>query len=147
MRQLIRVLAAAVIMIGPQTSAVGQTSLAVSPATQTVEDYGREWRRARKMARACGATQSYMSFVSFSEGMLVAAKADQQRKLGKKVEEDSSQYVLGFADDFDANAQACARHQAAFAPILDAISKAFDEKSGVVLYLPPTVPCPSQRSC
>lgn len=50
------------------------------------------------MVRACGAPESYMSFVSFAERALVAIKAKEQRGLGKDVSDDSSKYVLGFSD-------------------------------------------------
>ena len=135
------------VAVGMPTTASAQASPAVSPATQTIEDYGRELRRSRKMARACGATKEYMEFLSFSEGVLIAAKAEQQRALGVKVEDDARKYVLGFEDDFDVTVRACERHRKALAPIIVALDESFQAKNGLALYLPPTVACPTGRPC
>lgn len=147
MRRLINFVIVALLAGAMPEVSFAQTELTVSSEQQSVEDYAREWRRARKMSRACGAIDDYMQFVAFSEGALVSMKADQQRKLGKPVKEDAKDYILGFSDDFDVSAKACDQHAKAFAPVIVAIDKAFRERSGLVLYLPPSVPCPANRSC
>ena len=126
-------------------SASAQARLAVSGVEQTVDDYAQDWRRARKMARACGAPQAYMSFVSYSEGRLVAAKYEQQRLLGRAVKDSPERYSLGFQDDLDVNPHACARHRAGFAPIIETLAQAFMTGAGeVALVLPPTVAYPAR---
>lgn len=127
------------------TNALAQAALAVSRVEQTVDDYAQEWRRARKMARACGAPQDYMRFVSYSEGRLVAAKYEQQRRLGRPVKDSAEDFSLGFQDDLDVNPQACARHQEAFAPIIKAIEQTFmTNANDVTLFLPPPVAYPAR---
>jgi hypothetical protein len=141
---------AVVIWVSTDLPAAGQAAsakLAISPPAQSIEDFGREWRRARKMARACGADKAYMEFLGFSEGFLVRQKYDEQKALGKTVLEDGAKYSLGFQDDFDATPTACQQHLKALEPILQTLHSDMEARAKSPIYAAPKVACPRDRPC
>jgi hypothetical protein len=131
----------------PSLAQKGSAGLVISGQEQSIEDFGREWRRARKLARACGSSAEYMKFLSFSEGVLIVTKAGQQKSLGKTVFDDATRYVLGFEDGFDVTPAACTRNRQGLAPIIEALNRSFQANERLELYRPPTVPCSEDGLC
>ncbi|MBS2024329.1 MAG: hypothetical protein JST92_18150 [Deltaproteobacteria bacterium] len=130
----------------PNPPTAAAADLVLSPASQSIDDFCREWRRARKMARACQAPPDTMQAVSFLEGMLGAAKAEQQRKLGKEVG-DARAYSIGFQDALDVTEANCKKHREALLPILEAFAATMAKKDPLPLWRAPAVACPAGVPC
>lgn len=128
------------------SSAQSGGSLAVSSPTQTIEDYGREWRRARKMTRACRAPEEVMRRVSFMEGVLIAGKVEEEKKLGRPVGAPRS-YVLGFQDYLDVTVPNCRKHLEAMTPIMKAFYEDVAGPGAPKLLRAPPVACPGDHPC
>lgn len=94
--------------------------LEISPATQTVDEFAGEWRRARLLMRACGAPEEAIRPISLSEGMLVTAKAAQTPGKGFKVAADVRDFS-GKAEQLEASKAMCAHVGRQLRPILHAV--------------------------
>lgn len=100
--------------------------LEISGPDQSVDEYAEEWRRARKLMRACGVSDELMSFLAFSEGMLVANKSREASSRGEEVLEDTRDYSIGHQDWFLPTQAKCNRVGKDLDPIMNALSENFD---------------------
>lgn len=88
-----------------------------------------------------------MSFLLFFEGAMIAMKADEQRKLGKRVNDDATTYLLGFEDGLAVTEDSCSRHQTALGPILEALEAVSEKRAKLQTFRAPSVACPASGSC
>lgn len=127
---LISSIAAAQSLFGHNASAASAdpvaTKFELSSVSQSVEDYGAEWRRARKLMRACGAKEDTMAFVSFLEGVMIAMKAKDAKSRGEQVADDPMTYALGHDDFLSVTRSNCKRVAREFRPIIDDSGEIFD---------------------
>jgi hypothetical protein len=116
------IIAATLFVIFPASAGYRETRrLEVSPSDQPIDQFAEEWRRARKLMRACGYAQDVTDRVSFAEGLLLSIKADDARAHGQQAADNIESYALGHQDRFEIADAVCTRMKEQLMPVLDAV--------------------------
>jgi len=97
-------------------------TFSISPEAQSVEDFAKEWRKVRKLMKACGAPDTALRPIAFTEGYLVGAKLSAAQARGMQVPADPGAFSFDQADEIEVSRENCRKVGQALRPILQAVA-------------------------
>lgn len=136
-------LLASTAMAAPSAIPDNGRAFSISPENQSVEDFAKEWRKVRKLMQACGAPDSALRPIAFTEGYLVGAKMSAAQARGVSLPADPGAYSFDQSDKIEATRENCRKVGQELRPILHAVASVMQCKGPITTVAQTAPDCPT----